>query len=209
MSQLIACKNDTGIVLAADSKAVAFDAAGNLRDLEINRLVQLTPNTAILAGGAAVCESMCLALRDFIDGETLVNIEDVYTASLPFLATEYERFMRKACEHLPVDPLHHVHFILGGLSAAKAATPFQLYLIWAKRRLPLLDGDEIASAFSVPRLMSLEHRLARLSSEGKPVEALLPEVRRSMERQAQAGEDIGGPCTYALITRRGFEKVPA
>jgi hypothetical protein len=106
MSQIIACKNETGIILATDSKAVDFDPRGKMVELKIRRLCQLTPNAAIITGGSAQGQQMCDALRDFVVNENLNHIEDVYSAALPFLASEYERFMRKTCEYLPIDPIH-------------------------------------------------------------------------------------------------------
>ena len=43
---------------------------------------------------------MCQSLREFIQQEGLHTIEEGYGAALPFLATEYERFMRNRRERL-------------------------------------------------------------------------------------------------------------
>jgi hypothetical protein len=209
MSQLIACKKEEGILLAADSRAVDFGPQGNMVELQTERLVRLTPHAAILAGGAAAGADMCRGLARFLTEENLTDIEEILRAALPFLTSEFERFMRKTCEFLPVDPVHHLHFILAGYSAGNSANPFQLHLIWNKKKLPHLDSDEIASAYSVPRLIGLEYRLAQLSRQGKPLVDLLPEVRRSLEKQSAASEEIAGPFAAALITRKGFEKAPA
>jgi len=98
MSQLIACQNVNGIVLAADSKAVDFDPSGKIIELKVDRLVQISQHTAILTGGVADGVEMCHSLRNFIKEEGLDDIQEVYGASLPFLSTEFERFMRKRCE---------------------------------------------------------------------------------------------------------------
>ena len=103
--------------MAADGLAVDFDPRGNMVRLEVTRLIRLTSHAAILAGGAAAGEDHVPGAREFPAEEKLTDIEDVTGAALPFLATEYERFMRKACGELPIDPIHHVHFILGGYSA--------------------------------------------------------------------------------------------
>jgi hypothetical protein len=208
MSQILACKTESGIIFAADSQAVDFTPQGELVSLQITRLIQLTPQAAILAGGAAAGEPMCRSLKAFLAEEKLADIQDVCSAALPFLAGEYERFMRKTCTSLPVDPVHHVHFILGGYSARNACSPFQLYLIWTKKKLPQLDIDEIVSAYSVPRLISLEYHLARASQAVKSPLELLPDIRPRLERQAAASEDIAGPFSIGILTRNGFEKVP-
>ncbi len=207
MSQLIACKSKDGIVLAADGKAVDVDENGNLIELKVDRLHELSEYSAILNGGAASGESMCLSLRRFVHQENLVAVDDIYQAALPFLATEYERFMRKNCEIRPIDPIHQVAFILGGYTQKDPLSPFHLYLVWNKRKLPLLDSDEIGHAFAVPRMIKLEHRLHRLATQGADLDAVMTEVRRALERQAEIDEEISEPLSFAYITRKGFHRL--
>lgn len=107
MSQVICCRNSNGIVLAGDSKNAFFDANGELNYLEVERLVQIGEHTAILAGGAAEGTEICHALKRFVRDEGLDDVQDVYAAGLPFLASEYEKFMRRECETIPIDPVHH------------------------------------------------------------------------------------------------------
>lgn len=206
MSQLIAVKNANGIVVAADSKALDSDTSGNITEYSINRLIKLSDRTAILAGGAGAGENMCRDLKEFITEERLRDVEAVYTAALPFLASEYQQFMRKTCEVLPFDPIHHIHFILAGYSGKNIRNPFQLYLFWTKKKLPQLDSDEITAAFSVPRLIRLEHRLNQMAHSDESLEKLYTEVRSGLERQAEVQEDVAGPMAYALITRDGFQR---
>lgn len=85
--------------------------------------------------------------------------------------------------------------------------PFCLYLIWPKNRLPYLDGEEISSAFSVPRIMRLEYHLAQLSNEGAPLDHVLTVVRQALENQAETQDEIAGPFSYATITRDGYQSV--
>jgi hypothetical protein len=207
MSQLVVCKSKNGIVLGADSHAVMVDAAGNLQDVTINRLIQLSTHSAILSGGTSIGENMCRSLRDFIAKEDLHGVRSIYEASLPFLATEYERFMRKTCELVPLDPLHQVSFILAGYDEEDIQDPFRLFLMWTKRKLPQLDGDEITTAFTVPRIMRLEYRLSQLRQSNASLEQLLAEVRNALEKQALALEEVVRPFHHGLITVEGFKSV--
>jgi hypothetical protein len=207
MSQLIACQNTNGIVLATDGKAVDFDPRGKMIDLEVQRLLQISQHTAILTGGAADGVEMCHALRNFLQEEGLDDIQEVYGASLSFLSTEFERFMRKRCEILPVDPIHHVYFILAGYTAKDPQRPFRLYLLWTKKKLPQLDGDEISFAYTAPRIMGLEYKLNQLCRGNAPLDRILPEIKKSMEKLSKTQEEIGPPFSYAFITKDGFLKV--
>lgn len=205
MSQLIACKSRDGIVFAADSKAIDVDANGNLIELKVDRLHQLSDHAAILYGGAVAGESMCRALKHFVDEENLRYVDDIYTAALPFLATEYERFMRKTCEIQPIDPIHQVTFILGGYSKTDQEQPFHMYLLWTKRKLPLLDSDEIGVSFSVPRIIKLEHRLHQIVKQGAELDEVTTVVRQEMEKLAERDEEVSEPLAYAYISQDGFK----
>ena len=207
MSQLVVCQSDDGMVLAADGRAVDFDPDGKLLHLKVDRLVQLNQWTAILTGGAAEGVQMSLALKSFLKEESLTDIQEVYEAALPFLGTEFERFMRKRCEVLPVDPVHHVHFILAGYTDRDPQRPFRSYLLWTKKKLPQLDGDEISFAYAVPRIMGLEYTLNRLIREKAPLDRLLSETRSHVEHLAKIQDEVGPPFSYAFITERGFQKI--
>jgi hypothetical protein len=207
MSQLIACKSKEGIVFGVDGKAVDVDANGNLIELKVDRLHQLSDFTAVLNGGAAAGELMCRSLKRFVDEENLRYVDDVYSAALPFLATEYERFMRKTCEFLPIDPIHQVTFILGGYTRRGPEAPFHLYLLWTKRKLPLLDSDEIGTSFSVPRVIKLEHRLHQLVQQEAELDRIVTVVRHEMERLAETNEEVSQPLSYAFISHDGFKRL--
>ena len=206
MSQLIACKTKEGLVLATDSKAVDVDQNGNLIELKVDRMHQLSEHTVILNGGAANGELMCHALKNFVHDENLQNVDDIYLATMPFLATEYERFMRSTCKVVPIDPIHQVSFILGGYTDKNAVDPFHLYLIWNKRKLPLLDSDEIGISFAVPRIIKLEHRLFQLVNQNAEMDRIMTTVRGEMEKLAASNEEVSEPLAFATITKEGFRK---
>lgn len=205
MSQILACKSPSGIVLAADATAVGFDANGVLYHQTIQRLHPLSQRAAILAGGAPEGESICRGLKSFIAEEGLVSIDEIYAAALPYLATAYERFMRKQCEWLPVDPIHHLHFILAGHTDSEAADPFRIYLIWTKKKLPQLDSDEVDTVYAVPRMMAVEHRLARECREGASLDTIVGLAKEGLSRQTELHEDIGEPISMGLLTPDGYE----
>lgn len=207
MSQLIICKTNDSIVLAADGKAVDVDDNGNLIELGIDRMHQLSQYSAILTGGAAAGEAMCVALKHFLASENLFYIDEIYRAALPLLSTEYERFMRRTCETRPIDPIHQVTFVLAGYTPNDVRNPFQMYLLWTKRKLPMLGSDEIGTAFSVPRLLKVEHRLHQLVNKEAGLDRIMTEVRREMERLAASNEEVAEPLHYAWIDVNGFKRL--
>jgi hypothetical protein len=79
-------------------------------------------------------------------------------------------------------------------------------LLWTKKRLPQLDGDEISVAYTVPRAIRLEYKLSRLCRENESLERLLSEVKDGMEQLAESQDEIGPPFSYAFITKEGFSR---
>jgi 20S proteasome alpha/beta subunit len=208
MSQLIACKTPLGLVFGADSKAVDVDTNGNLIELKVERLHQLSEYSAIMNAGTAAGEHMCQALKRFIHEENLSYIDEIHQAALAFLATEYEKYMRKTCEVQPIDPIHQVTFILGGYAGEQASEGrFKLFLLWTKRKLPLLDIDEIGDSFTVPRIIRLEHRLHQLANQKADLDKAVTEVRRGLEIRAERDDEVSEPLHFAVIQKTGFRRI--
>jgi hypothetical protein len=206
MSQIIVAQNVHGIVLAGENRAIQLDEKGNEISLQINRLLPLTPLCALLISGSAEGRDMGSALKNFLAGEKLNDVQDIYGAALAFLSTEFERFMRKKCELLPVDPIHQVSFVLAGRTEKDQNMPFRLYYLWTKKKLPLLDGDEISNAFSLPRRMGLEFRLNKMCKENSPLKEILKKMTEGLEQLKSKGE-VSGPFSFATITQEGFQSL--
>jgi hypothetical protein len=206
MSQIIVAQNVHGIVLAGENRAIQLDEKGNEISLQMNRLVPLTSHCALLISGAAEGRDMGSALKNFLLGEKLNDVQDIYGTTLAYLSTEYERFMRKKCELLPVDPIHQVSFVLAGRTERDQTMPFRLYFLWNKKKLPQLDGDEISHAFSLPRRMGLEFQLNKMCKENAPLKEILKKMTEGMEQLKSKGE-VSGPFSFGMITREGYQSL--
>jgi hypothetical protein len=206
MSQIIVAQNADGIVMACENRAVQLDEEGIEIPLQINRLLPLTPHCALLISGSAEGRDMASALKNFLLGEKVNDVQEVYGTAVAYLSTEYERFMRKKCEMLPIDPIHQVSFILAGKTEKDQKMPFRLYYIWTKKKLPQLDGDEISNAFSLPRRMSLEFQLNKMCKENAPLKEILKRITDGMEYLKNKGE-VDGPFSFGMITREGYQSL--
>jgi len=206
MSQIIVAQNVNGIVMACENRAIQLDENGNEISLQINRLLALTSHCALLVSGSPEGRDMGSALKNFLAGEKLNDVQDVYGTALAYLSTEYERFMRKKCELLPIDPIHQVSFVLGGQTDKDRNMPFRLYYIWTKKKLPQLDGDEISHAFSLPRRMGLEFQLNKMCKEKAPLKEILKKMADGMDQLKRKGE-VTSPLSFATITQEGFQSV--
>jgi len=206
MSQIIVAQNVHGIVLAGENRAIQLDEKGNEISLQINRLLPLFPHCALLISGSAEGRDMGSALKNFLVEEKLNDVQDIYGAALAFLSTEFERFMRKKCELLPVDPIHQVSFVLAGKTERDQVMPFRLYFLWTKKKLPQIDGDEISNAFSLPRRMSLEFQLNKMCKENAPLKEILKKMTEGMEQLKSKGE-VSGPFSFGMITQEGYQSL--
>jgi hypothetical protein len=206
MAQMIASQNVNGIVLAAENMALQLDDTGKEISFLMNRLLPLTSHAALMTAGAAEGVEMGKALKIFIEGEKVNDVQELYGATLAFLSTEYERFMRRKCEILPIDPIHQVSFILAGRTEKDTARPFRLYFLWTKKKLPQLDGDEISHAFSIPRRMGLEFHLNTLCKENAPLREIADRMKEGIEKLKGQGE-IRFPVSYAMITQEGYQSL--
>ncbi len=206
MSQIIVAQNVHGIILAGENRAIQLDEKGNEISLQINRLLTLTSHCALLTAGAAEGTEMGNALKNFLQGEKLNDVQDIYGAALAFLSTEYERFMRKRCELLPVDPIHQVSFVLAGRTERDQVMPFRLYFLWTKKKLPQLDGGEISQAFSLPRRMGLEFQLNKMCKENAPLKEMVKKMVEGIERLKSQGE-VSPSFSFAMITREGYQSL--
>ena len=204
MSQIVVAQSVHGIILAAENRAIQLNEKGEEVSFSVNRLIPLSSHCAFIAAGAVEGIEMGNSLKHFIQGEGVNDIQDLYGAALAFLSTENERFMRKKCEILPIDPIHHVSFILAGKTDKDREKPFRLYYLWNKKKLPQLDGDEISSAFSLPRRMGLEFQLNQLSKANASLDEILAKIKEGIEK-LKSQEEVMAPFSWARISPSGYQ----
>jgi hypothetical protein len=204
MSQIIVAQSVHGIILAAEKRAVVVNEKGEEVSLSMDRLIPLSPACALIAAGAVEGVEMGKSLKEFLRGEGLVDVQDIYGAALAYLATEHDRLMRKKCEILPIDPIHHVSFILAGKTERDQERPFRLYYLWTKKKLPQLDGDEISHAFCLPRRMGLEYQLNQMGKANASLGEIQAKAKEGMEKLRLQG-GASGPVAWAQINRAGYQ----
>jgi len=206
MSQLIVAQSVHGIILGAEKRAVLVNEKGEEVSLSMDRLIPLAPACALIAAGAVEGVEMGKSLKEFLRGEALADVQDIYGAGLAYLATEHDRLMRKKCEILPIDIIHHVSFILAGKTERDPKRPFRLYYLWTKKKLPQLDGDEISHAFCLPRRMGLEYQLNQMGKANASLEEIQAKAKEGMEKLRVQGE-ASGPVAWARINRDGYQSL--
>ena len=204
MSQIIVAQNRDGIILVAENRAVQMGEGEKEVEFHLDRLFPLTHDCGLIVAGAAEGVDMGKALKNFIGEEKMTDVQEIYGASLAFLSTEYEGFMRKKCEVLPIDPIHQISFILAGRTERDKDMPFRLYFIWTKRKLSQLDGEEIPNVFSLPRRMGLEFQLNKLCKENASLKEIVKRVVEEISRLKDQ-EEVNSSFSFATISGEGYQ----
>lgn len=78
---------------------------------------------------------------------------------------------------------------------------------WTKMKLAILDGDEIAAAYSVPRLIALEYQLSRICKNYENLDEILQQIKNHLKKQSEVITEVSCPFSLAFISRDGFRKV--
>ena len=75
-----------------------------------------------------------------------------------------------------------------------------------KMKLAILDGDELAAAYSVPRLIALEYQLNRMCKNNERLDGILQLIKNHPEKQSEVITEISGPFLWRLSHEMRFRK---
>lgn len=206
MTQALAGMNEHGIVLATDSRATRFDAAGQPEIFTVNKLFALDRHTAILSGGAGVSVPLSLALRQQIARHPgHLEFEDMVEFALPFLSQGYERHLEK---HGPEgEGFRRIYFIFAGYTPHGPPPLFQLVLLGSEDNELPLKRIRVGNVVVMPRNLGMEMRLFKTLNQGADLEEVLHLSRDFLHNMAAAKEEVGPPFHYAIITSRGYHPI--
>ncbi len=204
MTQALAGFNEHGVILATDSRASRFDAAGRTAYFLVKKLLPLGRRAAILSGGAGVSLPLSQALRREIGRQRgLDHLEDLADFALGFLSQGYRRFLAR---HGPEpEGFRRLYFILAGVVAGLPG--YSLHLLGSEEdELPLRDLP-VYNLVVMPRNLGMEMRLAKALSRGAAPEELLKESRDFLVKMAATSAAVGPPFYFATITASGYREV--
>jgi hypothetical protein len=206
MTQALAGFNEHGIVLATDSQATRFDAAGRPEIFNVNKLFPLDGRSAILSGGAGVSVPLSIALRGQIARHPgILELEEMVEFAIPFLSEGYQRHLE---EHGPEgEGFRRIYFILAGYNPSGPPPHFQLVLLGSEENELPLTRIQIGNVVVMPRNLGMEMRLFRACSQGADLEEVLHLSQDFLTKMAAIKEEVGPPFYFATITSRGYQAV--
>jgi hypothetical protein len=187
MTQALAGFDAHGMVLATDSRATRFDAAGAPEVFNVKKLFPLGPHCAILSGGAGVSVPLSLELRQVLARHRgLLDPEEIAQFALPFLSQGYGRHLDK---HGPEAP------------------GFSLVLLGSEENELPLKVIPVGRAVVMPRNLGMEMRLVQAVGREASLAELLDLSKDFLAKQAALKEEVGPPFYFATITREGVREV--
>jgi 20S proteasome alpha/beta subunit len=206
MTQTLAGLNEHGIVLATDSRATRFNAAGHMEVFTVNKLFSLDNHSAILSGGAGVSVPLSLALRQQImrhPGALL--FEELVEFALSFLSRGYERHLEA---HGPeAEGLRRIYFILAGYDPDSPPPHFAMVLLGSEENELPLQQIQVGNAVVMPRNLGMEMRLFQALNRNAALAEILELSRNFLEDMAAANQEVGPPFRFAVITSEGYQPI--
>jgi hypothetical protein len=206
MTQALAGFNEHGIVLATDSRATRFDAAGQPEIFNVNKLFALNQRCGILSGGAGVSVSLSYDLRRQIARHPgPLELEEMVEFALPLLSRGYARHLET---HGPeAEGFRRIYFILAGYVPANPPPPYKMVLLGSEENELPLRRIQIGNVVVMPRSLGMEMRLVKALNQGADLEEILHLSQDFLEKMAAAKEEVGPPFHYATITSRGYQSI--
>jgi 20S proteasome alpha/beta subunit len=206
MTQALAGFNEHGIVLATDSQATRFAAAGEPEIFNVNKLFALNRRCGILSGGAGVSVSLSSGLRRQIARHPApLEWEELVEFALQFLSQGYQRHLET---HGPeAEGFRRIYFILAGYVPDAPPPHYHLVLLGSEENELPLRRIAIGNVVVMPRNLGMEMRLFTALNQGADLEEILHLSKDFLEKMAAAKEEVGPPFHYATITSRGFHEI--
>ena len=207
MTQALAGFNEHGIVLATDSLATRFDAAGQPEIFNVNKLFALGrrcrhPERRRRGERFPVvwpCAGRSPAMPRPLELEEMVEF------ALPFLSQGYGRHLET---HGPeAEGFRRIYFILAGYVPDSPPPHFQMVLLGSEENELPLRRIQIGNVVVMPRSLGMEMRLVKALNQGADLEEVLHLSKDFLEKMAAVKEEVGPPFHYATITSRGYQSI--
>lgn len=208
MTQILSGITSDGIMVATDSTATEFDSLGEGRRFPVEKLFSVGSHAFIVSGGMGISVELSLKFKQYAEGRELLGIEAMIPVAAAFLSGQFNETL-KASGRMQGrrDELERVYFLLGGYSFRSVGNPYQLALWGSEARELPLKRMQVGASVAIPRSLSAEVRLKRMSSEKRPLGELLDFAHEFLTKQAASNPDVGPPFRFGVVAPGGFRLV--
>jgi len=208
MTQILAGITSEGIMVATDSMATEFNSQGEGRRFPVDKLFSVGSYAFIVSGGMGISVELSLRFKRYAEGRELLGIEAMIPVAGAFLSGQLNEVLQASLpmENGP-DEVRRVYFLLGGYSFRSVGNPYQFALWGSEAGEVLLKRIQVGASVAIPRSLSAEVRLNRMSAERRPLRELLDFAHEFLAKLAASDPDVGPPFRFGVVTSSGFRLV--
>lgn len=201
MSQLVACRGERGLVLAADRRVVA-ERNGECQIHSVRKLFALGPTAAVATSGAAVGVAVSRTLTRLLRRRAALPFEELQLYALSVFQKSYAEFVAQGARWFETHPeAHRLSYLLLGGRESPGRFTFSFYASESHaepyRVLPT------GSVLTAPRRLGLEARLARASGSAALLSEIVEIAAEGLRLIARKEGGVAGPFDIALIDDSG------
>ncbi len=207
MTQILIHRTTEGIVLATDSRAVAFSSGGDepAEHLQVRKIFHPLPHVILVTGGAGYGIWLCEGLGEHLARHGLNDVDLAAEAALPFLKPLADALKKKHPPSIDQPHLDRVYVIVAGIHETEGGEPsVDVRLFASEQTSDPLHAIEIGRVATIPRQVTFEYRLSRLD----PAEANPEAVERMFERflrdLSEMDDDVGPPFHFVRVLPSGI-----
>lgn len=202
MTQILAYHGPEGILLASDSRAVAFDGESGRRLLQVQKLFHLSPDVVALTAGAGSGVLLCQSLQQLVRRSGLFGFEAIAQAALAHCGAQLEGLDRGGL--VDGHDLDRLYILLAGREPDEGDDAFRLTLLASENRTDPLHEVAVPHILSIPRQILVEHRANQIPVSENRLDAVEALFERCLVNLADADDEVGPPFFFVRITTEGL-----
>jgi hypothetical protein len=208
MTQILSGITSEGIMVATDSTATEFQSQGEARRFPVDKLFPVGRHAFIVSGGMGISVELSLRFKRHAEGRELLGIDAMIPVAGAFLSAQLNETLKTSPRMQDrQDDLERVYFLLGGYSFRSVENPCQLALWGSEAGEMILKRIQIGASVAIPRSLSAEVRLSRMSAERRPLREMLDFAHEFLTKLAASDPDVGPPFRFGVVTSGGFRLV--
>lgn len=207
MTQILIHRSGEGVVLATDSRAVAFSDAcdGASERFTVSKVLHPLPNVVLVAGGAGYGQWLCENFARYLVEHGLDDVVQAAEAALPLLGALLDTMKKQCPASIDLPHLDRFYVVVAGIHRPGNDPPSVDVRLFASEDVTNpLHAVRVGQVVTIPRQPTLEYRLTRAGNEELGMDAVEALFERFLTNAAQVDEDIGPPFHFVRIQPVGI-----
>ena len=208
MTQILIHRTALGVVIATDSRAVAFSGEGeeDTEHFTVQKIFHPLPNVILVTGGAGYGIWLCEQFSCHIVQNGLDDASEAADAALPFLQPLMEALKKKHQPSVENPNLDRIYILVAGIHRDEGGKPETTIRLFAAEQAPEpLHEIDVPGIVTIPRQVTLEYRLSLLEGEQTDFDAVEHLFYNFLRQAAEVDDDVGAPFHFVRIHPAGIQ----